>query len=37
MSAAADPAVQNPPGIDLRHELAEGARHTLGLRTPKGD
>ncbi|WP_395311047.1 helix-turn-helix domain-containing protein [Mycobacterium sp. AMU20-3851] len=37
MSAAADPAVQNPPGIDLRHELAEGARHTLGLRIPKGD
>jgi len=36
MSAAADPAVQNPPGIDLRHELSEAARQTLGLRNPKG-
>ncbi len=37
MYAAADPAVQNPPGIDLRHELAAAARQALGLRTPTPD
>lgn len=37
MSAAADPAVQNPPGIDLSAELAQAARQLLGLRTPTPD
>ena len=34
---AADPAVQNPPEIDLGHELAAAARQALGLPAPERD